>query len=210
MQTTPSTHPINAAIQPEIASKSITTTTPLELLARTFSNYAAPIETIKTYPVPPWWSPPFRIEINGDKKMAKAKHAAMQEEQHTLCIYTDGSGSDRHVGAAADIAASRLFLPSFYLAPLLTGNPPDTPCPSDSVNNSPTHMADSSFSFVILRRILIAVIVSRGPSERLPGCRRCPRRHSAGPRLFPKVHFHVLEYPMGIPEGFMRVVGIFF
>ena len=35
---------------------------------------------------------------------------------------------------------------------------------------------------------------SVGPSERLPGCRRGPRRHSAGPRLFPKAHIHVLEY----------------
>ena len=56
------------------------------------------------------------------------------------------------------------------------------------------YTADSSF-FVVLRRILIPV-APHSPSERLPGCRRGPRRHSAGPRFFPKA-LHVLEYPDG-------------
>jgi len=75
--------------------------TPLEHLARTFPKYASPIETIKPHPLPPWWSPPFEIEIEGDKTLAKAKHDATHHEENTLCIYTDGSGIDEHVGAAA-------------------------------------------------------------------------------------------------------------
>jgi len=192
----------------EIASKRITAA-PLEQLTSAFSNYAAAIETIKTYPVPTWWSPPFRIKIN-DKKGAKANPAAMQEEQQTRYTYTDGSGIGGYGGAAADIAASWLFVSSFYLAPLLTGNPPDTLFPSVSVNSLPTHIADSSFSLVILGRILIPVIIPYGPSERFPGCRCGPRRHIAGHGYSQKHMFMFLNIPMGIPGGFMRVVGIFF
>lgn len=101
MQTVPETHPINAAIQRAIVSRSMATTTPLEHLARMFPNHAAPIETIKPHPVPPWWSPPFHVEINCDKKMAKAKHDSTLHDGNTLCIYTDGSGINGHVGAAA-------------------------------------------------------------------------------------------------------------
>jgi hypothetical protein len=45
--------------------------------------------------------PPLTIEIEGDKKTAKAKHDATQHEQSTLCIYTDGSGIEGRVGAVA-------------------------------------------------------------------------------------------------------------
>ena len=68
------------------------------------------------------------------------------------------------------------------------GNPPDTSFPSDSVNFR-RHMADSSFSFIVLQRILIPIVVPHGPSERLPSCRRGPRRHSAGPRFFSNAPF---------------------
>ena len=56
---------------------------------------------IKQHPLPPWWTPPFTTEVEGDKKTAKAKHDATQHKQNMLCIYTDGSGIDGHVGAAA-------------------------------------------------------------------------------------------------------------
>jgi ribonuclease HI len=101
MRTAPETHPINAAIRRASTSQSKTHITPLENLARSFPQYAATIETIKPHPFPPWWSPPFTIEVEGNKKTAKAKHDATQHEEHTLRIYTDGSGIDGHVGAAA-------------------------------------------------------------------------------------------------------------
>jgi len=64
-------------------SRSKVVITPLEYLARTFSNYATPIETIKPHPVPPWWSPPFDIDIDVDKT-AKANHDATCHEATTL------------------------------------------------------------------------------------------------------------------------------
>jgi hypothetical protein len=101
MQTAPETHPINAAIKRAMSSQSNVSITLLEHLARTFPKYATPIETIKPHPVPPWWLPPFTIKIEMDKKSAKTKHDATQHTPDTLCIYTDRSGIDGHIGAAA-------------------------------------------------------------------------------------------------------------
>jgi len=75
--------------------------TNLEHLARQFPKHTSPIETIKPYPLPPWWSPPYETEIQGDKKSAKLKHNATHHDENTLTIYTDGSGIEGHVGAAA-------------------------------------------------------------------------------------------------------------
>lgn len=102
MQTAPQTHPISAAIQRATSSQSTSpVTTLLEHLARTFPKHSTPIETIEPFPVPPWWQPPFITKIETDKKSAKAAHDDMGHDDTTLCIYTDGSGIDGHVGAAA-------------------------------------------------------------------------------------------------------------
>jgi ribonuclease HI/endonuclease/exonuclease/phosphatase family metal-dependent hydrolase len=102
MQTAPATHPINAAIQRATSSRSTSpVTTPLEHLARTFPNHSTPIETIEPFPVPPWWQPPFATKIEMDKKSAKTVHNDTAHDDTTLCIYTDGSVIDGHVGAAA-------------------------------------------------------------------------------------------------------------
>jgi ribonuclease HI len=59
------------------------------------------METIKPFPRPPWWIPPFTTGNFGDKKSAKTKHDSQVHDPHTLYIYTDGSAIDGHVGAAA-------------------------------------------------------------------------------------------------------------
>jgi hypothetical protein len=102
MQTAPATHPINAAIQGATSSRSTSPViTPLEHLARTFPNHSTPIETIQPFPVPPWWQPPFVTKIEMNKKSAKSAHDGTIQDDSTLCIYMDGSGIDRHIGAAA-------------------------------------------------------------------------------------------------------------
>lgn len=101
MPTMPETHPIISAIRRAITSRSTVCITLLEHLARTFPSYATDIETIQPYPFPPWWIPPFTIKIEIDKKTARRMHDATRHTPDTICIYTDGSGIDGHIGAAA-------------------------------------------------------------------------------------------------------------
>ena len=71
-----------------------------------FSNmlqkkYSIPLDRVETrqqHVVPPWWVPPFTC-IDKSPDDAIKHHDAT--DPGTLCIYTDGSGIDRHVGAAA-------------------------------------------------------------------------------------------------------------
>ena len=102
MQTTAAKHPIQPCIQQAINSKSQHYVSPLEYIARSFPNYAAePLETILPYARPPWWTPNFTINVPGNKEAAKRKHENTIYHDDTLYVYTDGSGIDGQVGAAA-------------------------------------------------------------------------------------------------------------
>lgn len=58
-------------------------------------------ETIPPYLVPPWWrGPNTRIAINKD--IAKTQHKEfLKNTSNSIFIYTDGSGIENHIGAAA-------------------------------------------------------------------------------------------------------------
>jgi ribonuclease HI len=89
-------------IKRAIASKSQKLISPLEYLARSFSEYTSTaMETIYPFPRPPWWTPSMYINISNNKKEAKKRHDETPQDPNTICIYTDGSGIDGHIGAAA-------------------------------------------------------------------------------------------------------------
>ena len=102
MQTYPPTNPVHSCIQRAARSQSKVHTTTLEYMMTTFPQYNSPtIETIYPHPKPPWWTPPFKVNICGDKMAAKKRHDEAIHSPGTICIYTDGSGIDGHIGAAA-------------------------------------------------------------------------------------------------------------
>jgi hypothetical protein len=75
MRTTPLTNPVKAAILRANTSPSKSHITPFEHIARTFPQFTqGKMETIKPFPRPPWWIPPFTTGNFGDKKSAKTKH----------------------------------------------------------------------------------------------------------------------------------------
>ena len=102
MQTYPPTNPIQSSIQRAARSQSKVHITTLEYMTRTFPQYkSSTIETIHPHPKPPWWTPPFMVNICGDKKEAKKQHDDTIHSPCTICVYTNGSGIDGHIGAAA-------------------------------------------------------------------------------------------------------------
>jgi len=102
MQTTQEKHPIHQVIKRANNSKSKVHLTTLEYLARSYPEFVNnPLETIKPYARPPWWIPSFTICIPPNKKAAKASHDQTIHDSDTISIYTDGSGIDGHIGAAA-------------------------------------------------------------------------------------------------------------
>src|SRR5438045_926700 len=99
MLTLPPMHPVNACIQRAIKSKSTTSITNLEYIAKNFPDYVKPVEIIHPFIKAPWWEPPHTI-ISDDKKVAKSIHNMTSHNQNDIVLYTDGSGFKGGIAAA--------------------------------------------------------------------------------------------------------------
>jgi ribonuclease HI len=102
MQTLVEGNPVSFCIERAIRSKSNKVISNLEYIARSFPEYAnTEMEKIKPFIRPPWWATPVHIHLDTSKKEAKNRHDSAMHDQNTVCIYTDGSGIDGQIGAAA-------------------------------------------------------------------------------------------------------------
>ena len=101
IQTLPRNHPIKKCLEKSKRYWNINQ-------KRTFISYITDtIEEIHAYIKPPWWTPiNLTMQIaKMPKDQVKAQHeSSFIEHMHTrttLCIYTDGSGIQKHIGASA-------------------------------------------------------------------------------------------------------------
>src|SRR5271168_5614349 len=102
MQTLPKGNPVSFCIERAIRSKSDKVISNLEYIVRNFPEYATTeMEKIHPFIRPPWWTASVQIHLENSKKDAKLHHDKAAHDQDTICIYTDGSGIEGQIGAAA-------------------------------------------------------------------------------------------------------------
>jgi ribonuclease HI len=104
MQTLPEKHPVTAWIEQAVKRRNeqVAFVSNLEYIARTFPQYGNTLmEKILPFIRPPWWTPSILITILDNKSAAKKHHDEREQDPNTIRVYTDGSGIDGQIGAAA-------------------------------------------------------------------------------------------------------------
>ena len=105
MQSLSKDHPIQKWLGKARTSRTagIRHISPLENILRQFADEVTRTEHIEPYIRPPWWTLKAKIHISPDKKTAEAYHdkIAKETQRGRMHIYTDGSGIDEKIGAAA-------------------------------------------------------------------------------------------------------------
>jgi ribonuclease HI len=106
MQSLSSRHPIQEWLTKALRTRTacISHRSNLENILQQFPYMCTKIETIEPYIRPPWWTPITKIKIETTKVDAKDQHNKIQmhlDSATTATIYTDGSGIESKIGAAA-------------------------------------------------------------------------------------------------------------
>src|SRR5208282_2963106 len=82
----------------------------LENILQQFPFMTGALEEIVPFVRPPWWTPATRIQIAPTKDEAANLHESLQAQtcnDTTMTIYTDGSGIEGKIGAAAYNATTK-------------------------------------------------------------------------------------------------------
>ena len=103
MQTLSEKHPIHSYIREALRTCTavISHRSVLKNILQQFPLATGKFERIEPYIRSPWWSLKAQVIIEQDKPSARAHHDQMEPESRALAIYTDGSGIDGKIGAAA-------------------------------------------------------------------------------------------------------------
>jgi ribonuclease HI len=105
MQSLSTKHPIQEWLTNALRTRTacISHRSNLENILQQFPYMCTRIETIETHIRPPWWTPTAKIKIGTTKDSAKNEHDKTQThlDAMTVTIYTDGSGIEGKIGAAA-------------------------------------------------------------------------------------------------------------
>ena len=111
MQSLSARHPIHEWLANALRTRTacIPYKSNLENILQQFPHMCTRIETIETYIRPPWWTPTVRIRIEATKEAAKKHHDETQAhlDATMMTFYTDGSGIEGRIGAAAYNAVTK-------------------------------------------------------------------------------------------------------
>jgi len=105
MQSLSGKHPIQEWLAKALITRTsaVSYRSNLENALQQFPHVAETIETIEPFIRPPWWTLDVKTNIEVTKEAAKSAHDEIQQmpDATVATIYTDGSGIDKKIGAAA-------------------------------------------------------------------------------------------------------------